>query len=67
MPYTTVNEARVDLNTDGDPECGEGVLVDAVDAASDQDRITFLTDGGGKRIAAVVPVEFAERALSLEG
>lgn len=35
-------------------------LQDAIDLASDQDRMTWLTDRG-KRIAAVVPVEQAER------
>jgi hypothetical protein len=67
MPYTTVNEQYVDLGTDGDPECGESVLADAVDLASDQGQVTFLLDERGRRIAAVVPVEFAERALALEG
>jgi hypothetical protein len=44
----------------------EGVLMEAGDPASDQDQITFITDAAGKRLFAVVPVEFAERALSRE-
>lgn len=35
-------------------------LVDAIDNASDQDRITWLTTAAGKRIAAIVPVDVAE-------
>lgn len=35
-------------------------LVDAVDAASDQDKITWLVDQDGRKIAAVVPVDVAE-------
>ena len=38
-----------------------GLLRDAIDNASDQDRITYLLSGRGKRIAAIVPVEVAER------
>jgi hypothetical protein len=34
-------------------------LGDAVDNASDQDRVTWLTDHG-KRVAAIVPVDLAE-------
>lgn len=34
-------------------------LLDAVDLASDQDTITWLTDNG-RRIAAIVPVDVAE-------
>jgi hypothetical protein len=34
-------------------------ISDAIDAASDQDKITWLTDGK-KRIAAIVPVDVAE-------
>lgn len=34
-------------------------VTDAIDAASDQDRITWLADRG-KRIAAIVPVDVAE-------
>lgn len=34
-------------------------FVDAADLASDQDQVTWLTDGG-KRVAAIVPVEAAE-------
>lgn len=35
-------------------------LVDAIEAASDQGKITWLVDRNGKRIAAVVPVDVAE-------
>jgi hypothetical protein len=35
-------------------------LEDAIDLASDQDQMTWLTDHG-KRIAAIVPVDVAER------
>jgi hypothetical protein len=35
-------------------------LRDAIDLASDQDRMTWLTSGG-KRVAAIVPVDVAER------
>jgi hypothetical protein len=38
-------------------------LMDAIDLASDQDQMTWLIDGEGKRIAAIVPVESAETAL----
>lgn len=40
------------------------LLADAIDNASDQDRITWLTENG-KRVAAVVPVDGppAERLL----
>jgi hypothetical protein len=36
-------------------------VADAIDLASDQDTTTWLTDNG-KRIAAIVPVDVAERA-----
>jgi hypothetical protein len=62
MLYTI--EMYVDPDADGNPECGEDVLADAVDAASNQGRITFLLGGDGRRIAAVVPAEFANRALA---
>jgi antitoxin (DNA-binding transcriptional repressor) of toxin-antitoxin stability system len=35
-------------------------LEDAIDRAADQDQMTWLTDHG-KKIAAIVPVEQAER------
>lgn len=38
-------------------------LVDAIDAAADQDRTTFITERG-KRVAAIVPVGDAEFLLS---
>jgi hypothetical protein len=64
MPYTTVNEAQV---TNGDEAKDVyDTLMNALDLASDQDQVTFITDERGKRIAAVVPVEFAERALARE-
>ena len=34
-------------------------LIEAIDLASDQGQVTWLTDGG-KRIAAIVPVDVAE-------
>lgn len=37
-------------------------LSDAIDAASDQDQITWLTDRG-RRIAAIVPVDVAGQAV----
>lgn len=40
---------------------------DAIDNASDQDKVTLLTGDGDKPVAAIVPVEvaqFYERALS---
>jgi hypothetical protein len=40
---------------------GAGMLRDAIDAASDQDRITWLTRDG-RRIAAIVPVDVAQAA-----
>jgi hypothetical protein len=36
-------------------------LQDAIDLASDQDQATYLTDDNGKVIAAIVPVDQAER------
>jgi hypothetical protein len=39
-------------------------LADAIDLASDQDRITYLTVRG-KRIAAIVPVDVAEYGSKL--
>jgi hypothetical protein len=55
-----VHELDIDRiqSIDGDPDPGE--LFDAIDAASDQDRITWLTDRTGKRLAAIVPVDVAE-------
>ena len=35
-------------------------IADAIDLASDQDQMTWLTDATGKRIAAIVPVDVAE-------
>jgi hypothetical protein len=53
--------AELDLRTLGhDKELIADALYDAIDAASDQDTITWLTDGG-KRVAAIVPVDVAER------
>ena len=41
-------------------------ILDAIDAASDQDTITWLTNAG-KRIAAIVPVDVAEHYLGCMG
>jgi hypothetical protein len=36
-------------------------MVDAIDSASDQNRMCWLTDGpSGRRLAAIVPVDLAE-------
>jgi hypothetical protein len=35
-------------------------MTDAIDAASDQNKITWLTGDSGRRIAAIVPVDVAE-------
>lgn len=35
-------------------------LMDAVDLASDQDQMTWITDSTGKRLAAIIAVEDAE-------
>jgi hypothetical protein len=54
--------ALTEGNTDEDyVEQGQqaGKLIDAIDAASDQDHVTWLTSNG-KRIAAIVPVDIAE-------
>lgn len=43
-------------------------LIDAIDLASDQDRVTWLTDReGGRRIAAIVPVDQVLIPRSLDG
>jgi hypothetical protein len=34
--------------------------------ASDQDQVTFITNDEGKRVFAIVPVEFAQHALDRE-
>lgn len=44
---------------DAQGACAVDDIQDAVDLASDQDQVTWLTDGG-KRVAAIVPVEAAE-------
>jgi hypothetical protein len=36
-------------------------VADAIDAAADQDQITWITEDG-KKVAAIVPVEVAEYA-----
>lgn len=45
-------------------------LLDAIDLASDQDTVTWLTESG-RRVAAIVPVDVAEsdpvRRLLLDG
>lgn len=47
-----------------DPRCHE--VMDAIDAASDQDRRTWLISDG-KRVAAIVPVSDAETLASWYG
>lgn len=43
------------------PACDEDEkLYDAIDAASGQDRITWLLNDEGRRVAAIVPVDVAE-------
>lgn len=42
-----------------EPENGYDEVLDAVEAASSQDKITWLTDRG-RRVAAIVPVDVAE-------
>jgi hypothetical protein len=37
-------------------------IADAIDLASDQDKVTWITENG-KRIAAIVPVDVAERGV----
>jgi hypothetical protein len=64
MSFTNVNEVAV-TDDDTEPVILE-TLRDAADLASDQDQVTFVTDGRGKRLFAVVPVEFAQRALDAE-
>jgi len=49
---------------EGDYECRQE-LADAIDLASDQGQHTWLTDGDGKRIAAIVPADVAEREEQL--
>lgn len=40
----------------------DGDILNAIDNASDQGRPTWLTDGSGKRLAAIVPVDVLEAA-----
>jgi hypothetical protein len=49
-------ELVTDANGRPDPD----KFTDALDAASDQDRITWITDPDGRRIAALVPAEVAQ-------
>jgi hypothetical protein len=49
-------ELRVDDHGNADPS----EFIDAVDRASDQDGKTWITDGLGTRLAAIVPVDVAE-------
>lgn len=64
MAFTNVNEVTV-TDDDTEPVILE-TLRDAADLASDQDQVTFVTDARGKRLFAVVPVEFAQRGLDAE-
>lgn len=50
-------ELRLDSFGNADPS----EFADAVDLASDQDTKTWILDTDGRRIAALVPVEVAER------
>lgn len=49
----------------GDGEETASAIQDAIDNASDQDRTTWITDKG-RRIAAIVPVDYAEDAARRE-
>jgi hypothetical protein len=56
-------ENEVDLDDRRCPECGNrGPLQDAIDLASDQDQMTWMVSDG-KRVAAIVPVDWAEYEL----
>jgi hypothetical protein len=52
MPDTTY-----ELCLDGSERDVQDHLMDAIDAASDQDRTTWLTDATGRRIARIAPVD----------
>ena len=64
MYASHVNEMQ--LAPEYTAEDREGVLMDAGDLASDHDQVTFITGPDGKRLFAVVPVEFAEHTLERE-
>jgi hypothetical protein len=64
MPYTIFNQAVIPVSATIDQR--DEILMDAGDLASDQDQGTFILDGHGKPVFAIVPVEFAERALTQE-
>lgn len=61
MGFVLTGSQDLDISDFGriDAEAAMEKLHDTIDSASDQDRITWLTEAG-KRIAAVVPVEVAE-------
>ena len=52
-------ELAIDGWLGGDGPVDATVLADAIDLASDQGEITWLTEKG-KRVAAIVPVDVAE-------
>lgn len=54
---------KLATDENGRPDPGE--FADALDAASDQDRSTWITDPDGKRIAALVPVDVLEHYQGL--
>jgi hypothetical protein len=56
------NELNVDDAPYNAPEALLDLIQDAIDLASDQDQMTYLTNSEGKRIAAIVPVDMAEHA-----
>lgn len=54
---------ELELNELHDTPTYEARVNDAIDLASDQDQATWLTEGG-KRIAAIVPVDVLEAHLN---
>lgn len=69
---TDLDGKSPELNLDRMRQGGEGVgdfyedTMTAIDAASDQDTITWVVYGG-KRICAIVPVDVAEHHLGCLG
>jgi hypothetical protein len=61
---TPINEAQI--REDHYDEDILEIYENAGVLASDQDQVTFITDSEGKRVFAIVPVEFAEHALDRE-
>lgn len=58
---------ELDIDDSGDGATAQtlGRIIDAIDLASDQDGITWVTSGPDKRrVAAIVPVDVAERDIA---